>query len=188
MKKIILSIAVMACLMSQINAQVKFGIKGGLTFDNFKLKDAPTVSFDNAVGWQAGILLQAKIPVIGLGVQPELLYTVNKANVEKIGGSSESNSIHYFEVPLNVRLGLNLLLIRPYLLGGPYFGYALKTEGSVFKSDINKFDWGIGLGGGVEIWKLQLGARYSWGLQEVSKAPDFKMKNNTFSLSLGILF
>ena len=181
MKKIIVAIVVMACYTSLTHAQVKFGIKWGANFDNFKLKDAPNVELKNAVGFQAGVLLQAKIPVIGFGVQPELLYTVKRANVD-----SKTNSIQYFEVPLNVRLGLNLLLVRPYLMGGPYFSYALKTEGSIFKTGINKFDWGIGLGGGVEIWKLQLGARYSWGLQDVAK--DFEMKNKTFTLSLGWLF
>ena len=184
MKKIILTIVMVACFLSQIDAQIKFGIKGGVNFEHFKLKDArEKLTFDNSVGWQAGVLLQAKIPVIGLGVQPELLYTVKKADV-----ANESNRIQYFEVPLNVRFGLNLLVVRPYLMGGPYFSYALKTEGTVFKPQINKFDWGIGLGGGVEIWKLQLGARYSWGLQNVSKVKEFEMKNNTFSVSLGLLF
>ena len=183
MKKIILTMMIVACCISYINAQAHFGIKGGVNFENFKMKNASeSLTLDNVVGWQAGILLQAKIPVIGLGVQPELLYTVKKANLD-----NKSNNIHYFEVPLNVRWGFNLLLVRPYLMGGPYFSYALKTEGTVFNTQINKFDWGIGLGGGVEIWKLQLGARYSWGLQDVG-VKEFKMKNNTFTASLGFLF
>ena len=188
MKKVILSIMMMACFTSLINAQIKFGIKGGVNFENFKLEDARNqLTLDNAIGWQAGILLQAKIPGIGLGVQPELLYTAKKADIKIIQGSNETNSIRYLEVPLNVLWSINLVVVRPYLIGGPYFCYALKSEGSVFETQINKFDWGIGLGGGVEIWKLQLGARYSWGLQDVSKA-DFELKNNKFTLSLGILF
>ena len=182
MKKIILSIMVMACFMSQIDAQVRFGIKGGVNFDSFK--DAKSeLSVKNSTGWQAGVLMQIKIPVVEMGVQPELLYTVLNAKV-----NDASNSIHYFEVPLNVRLGLNLLLVRPYFMGGPYFGYALKLDGKAFKDNIEKFNWGIGLGGGVEIWKFQLDARYAWGLQDVSRVQDFKMKNNSFRLSLGFLF
>ena len=68
-----------------------------------------------------------------------------------------------------------------------YFGYAVKIDGDHFKDNINKFDWGIGLGGGIEVWKLQLGARYSWGLQDVA-VKDFKIRNNTFTISLAYLF
>jgi len=184
MKKIFLAIVIMACFMSQINAQFKFGLKGGVNFENFAMKDASnSLKFENSTGWQAGALLQIKIPGVGVALQPELLYTATNAKVDEV-----SNSIHYFEVPINGQLGLNLVLLRPYLQAGPYFGYALKTEGDTFKDKINKFDWGIGLGGGVEIWKLQLDARYSWGLQEVSSVKEFKMKNNRFTLSLAILF
>ena len=183
MKKIILAIAITACFASQVNAQFKFGLKGGVNFENFKLKNASEqLKFNNAVGWQAGALLQIKIPANGIGVQPELLYTVKKANVD-----NKSNSIHYFEVPINAIWSFNLLIVRPYLMAGPYFSYAVNSKGGVFDSKLDKFDWGIGLGGGVEIWKLQLGARYSWGLQDVG-VRDFKMRNNTFTASLAYLF
>jgi len=184
MKKIFLAIVITACFISQINAQFKFGLKGGVNFDNFAMKDASNdLKLENSTGWQAGALLQIKIPGLGVALQPELLYSATKAKV-----NDASNSIHYFEVPVNGQLKLNLLLLRPYLQAGPYFGYALKVDGKAFKDKINKFDWGIGLGGGVEIWKLQLDARYSWGLQNVSSVNEFEMKNNRFTLSLAYLF
>ena len=186
MKKIILVIALMVGYMSQTDAQIKFGLKAGLNFDKFSPKNArQDLKFKNSTGWQAGALLKINVPVIGIGVQPELLYTVKKTNVD-----SKSNSIHYFEIPVNLRWELNLLLIKPFLMGGPYFGYAVNTTGKVFNADdanIDKTDWGIGLGGGVEVWKLQLGARYSWGLQDVA-VKDFKIRNNTFSASVAYFF
>jgi len=183
MKKIIFVIVMMAC-MSQIHAQVHFGIKGGVNFDDPILRDVKnSFTLDKSTGWQAGILLQAKIPTVGLGIQPELLYTTVKANVD-----NETNSINYFELPLNVYWGFNLIIIRPYLTGGPYFCYALQSDGRAFKDRINKFDWGMSLGGGIEIWKFQFGARYSWGLQNVSSTADFELKNNRFTLSLAFLF
>ena len=183
MKKIVL-IVMMAFCMSQIDAQVRFGIKGGVNFENFNYKHArEELTIDNSIGWQAGALLQFKIPVVGMGVQPELLYTVRKAEVD-----NKSNSVHYFEVPLNVQWGFDLVIIRPYVMAGPYFGYAVQFNGDVFKSHIDKFDWGVGLGAGVELWKFQLGARYSWGLQNVSGMEEFEMKNNTFTVSLALMF
>jgi len=184
MKKIILVMIVMACYMSQVDAQVHFGLKGGFNYANFLLQNVKEeLDISNSSGWQAGALLQAKIPSTGFGVQPELLYTVVKGNV-----NSESNSIHYFQVPINLHQSFNLVDVRPFFQAGPYFSYATKLEGETFNDKVEKFDWGIGIGGGVEIWKLQLSARYSWGLQNVSNAEEFKLKNNTFSLSLAFLF
>jgi len=182
MKKYIIFIMVLACC-SQINAQIHFGIKGGINFDNFKLKDAKELSISNTTGWQAGVLLQFRVPVIGIGVQPEVLYTVRNAKANDV-----SNSVSYLEVPLNVQWGLNLAIVRPYLMAGPYFSYAMNFKGDEFKKRLDKFDWGVGLGAGIEIRKIQLGARYQWGLQNVSRVRDFEMKNNSFRLSLAILF
>ena len=174
---------VLACCLSQMDAQIHIGIKGGLNFMNFSLKNAgDELTFNNSTGWQIGALLQVGIPVVGLGVQPELLYTVKKAKVDDV-----SSSIHYFEVPLNVQWGFKVLFLRPYVMAGPYFGYAVDFNGDVFNSQIDRFVWGIGLGAGIEFRKLQLGARYSWGLQNV-RVRDFELKNNMFTLSLAVLF
>ena len=183
-RKIILTIVMMACCMSQITAQVKFGLKGGIDFDNFRLKDnKEQLTLENVSGWQAGALFQINIPKTGIGIQPELLYTVCRANINE-----KENSIHYFEVPVNLQLGINLVVIRPYIQGGPYFGYALKTDGEWFKDKINKYDWGFALGAGLGIWKFQFSGRYQWGLQNVSDRADFELKKNKLNLSLGFLF
>ena len=190
MKKIILSIVVMACFLSQINAQVRFGVKGGLNFDNFNCKDVKNeLKIGNSTGWQAGVLLQVKVPVIGIGVQPELLYTVRNAKmpVSQAIGKDVVNTISYLEVPINLQWGPDLLLLHPYLMVGPYFSYTLNIKGDELKDKIDKLDWGIGLGAGLDIRKLQFGARYTWGLQDVG-VKDFEMKTNSFKVSLGFLF
>ena len=204
MKKIILAIVMTAYFVSQINAQVNFGIKGGLNFDKFKIdyKDpkgsaAEQFKLANASGWQAGALLQIKIPIIGIGIQPELLYTVKKANLD-----GKTNSINYFEVPVNFQWGPDLLIVRPFVMFGPYFGYAVSLKGNKFdklkKEQIENFDWGIGVGAGLDIWKFQLGARYSWGMKDVvgdvTDVDDLglenlkQIKNRTLSLSLAYKF
>ena len=81
MKRIVLVILILACCLNATDAQVRFGIKGGMNFENFDFKDARNeLTVGNAIGWQAGALLQFKIPVVGLGLQPELLYTVKKGD------------------------------------------------------------------------------------------------------------
>ena len=181
MKKLVLTVLVTACLTGQIDAQIRYGLKAGLNFD--KPKDAG-MSVESATGWQAGAFAEVILPVVGIGVQPEVLYTVKKSK-----SNSSSSSISYFEVPINLRYELNLLVLRPYILAGPYFGYAVGFDGRYDKNNIEKTDFGVGFGAGVELFnKLQVGLRYSLGLKDVSVINAVEMKNRTFSLSAGILF
>jgi hypothetical protein len=180
MKKILL-ILVAFMFTGSIYAQLRFGIKAGVNFSEFNSK-AQILQTNEGGGtaWQVGLASQFKIPLVGIGIQPELLYSVNRG---------KDNSIGYFTVPVNLRWQpLPIPLIKPVILAGPYFGYAVNFKGfESIKDDIKRLDWGIGLGGGVEIWKLQIEGRYNWGLQNLGK--DIKemngssLKNNVFTLS-----
>jgi hypothetical protein len=174
MRKILL-ILVAFMFAGSISAQLRFGVKAGVNFSEFNSKVQAVRTSDNGTSWQVGLASQFKIPLIGLGIQPELLYSVNKG---------EDNSIGYFHVPVNLRWQpLPIPFIKPVILVGPYFGYAVNFKGfDNIKDDIKRFDWGIGLGGGIEIWKLQIEGRYNWGLQNIG-AKDFDLKNNVFTLS-----
>lgn len=88
------------------------------------------------------------------------------------------------------------MLFRPYLQVVPYVGVALDnaTGNKNLEWDLNKFRYGIGLGAGIDIWKLQVSGRYCWDLGKVA---DFEWqgvktfeggKNKGFELSLAILF
>ncbi len=182
MKRFLLLACICVCIVGQANAGIRFGVKGGVNFANFNYSGPSSVSLDNSTGWQVGVMTQFKLPIIHLGLQPELLYTVKKASI-----SDQTNSIGYFEIPVNVHWSFGLKNLRPYLLAGPYFSYAVNFSGDAFSKDnIDRFDWGIGVGGGLEIWKLQIGLRYAWGLQNISKIDE--IKNNVFTISAGFFF
>ena len=60
------------------NAQVDFGIKGGINYNSNSIKEVKTDVFDGAkskTGYHAGIWLRFKLPVVGLYIRPELVYT-----------------------------------------------------------------------------------------------------------------
>ena len=180
MKKIIIAIVVLACFTSQIDAQLRFGAKAGLNFDNAKVKNS-IAEPKSATGWQTGVMLQAMIPIIGIAIQPELLYSVK--NIEIAG---VTNSLKYLEIPINLQWGPDLMVLRPFVMGGPYFAYAVSTDKW---KEAEKLDWGIGLGGGLDFLKLQATIRYSWGMMNVlgDKALS-DLKNRTLTLSLGYFF
>jgi hypothetical protein len=182
MRKILL-ILVAVMFFGNMEAQLRFGVKAGVNFSEFNSKEQ-TLDKQGAA-WQVGLASQFKIPLTGLGVQPELLYSVYKGKGD--AGNGNDNSIGYFNIPVNLRWQpLPIPVIKPVILAGPYFGYTVNLKGfdTFRKENIKRFDWGIGLGAGVEIWKLQIEGRYNWGLQNLTKKSDLsELKNNVFTLS-----
>lgn len=62
--------------------------------------------------------------------------------------------------------------------------------------EINRFDYGVGVGVGIDIWKLQIMGKYNWGLGKLENAGDEWDQSETykdatlqgFQLSIAFLF
>ncbi|MBQ9201902.1 MAG: PorT family protein [Bacteroidales bacterium] len=124
----------------------------------------------------------------------------------------------YIEIPLNLQLGIRLGQTgRVFILGGPYLSYLVSdksTDCSEFykaykdivdeygktgyKGVLHQFDYGVGIGAGIESGSLQLTAKYDFGYSEfkerVSRLTDRDinifsgLKNRNMSLSLAWFF
>ena len=191
MKRILSVIALLLLIGYTADAQ-RFGIKGGLNFNNLgDISANVNETYENRTGFHAGIMYQAKIPVIGLAVQPELLYM--RTGVKNSGNGIYTDNLI---LPVNLQFGLDLIMLRPYVLVAPYVTYAL-GKGDEFKDvswdDLNRFNYGIGAGVGLDIWKLQIVGKYNWDLGPLSN--DNIMSGNLdnaklkgFQLSVGLFF
>ena len=52
----------------------------------------------------------------------------------------------------------------------PYIGYAVyKEPGTVSWNNTNRFEYGIGIGGGIDFWKLQLQVKYNWNIGQLAR-------------------
>ncbi len=154
------------------NAQSRFVVKAGLDFskmDDIKL-DNVNQSWNSQTGFHAGVGFQYKIPVIGLSFQPEVLYSQKRTEFFR-EVSSDSYNWDYVtnnvEVPINVQWGIDILFLRPFVFAAPYLSYAVSVLGHGPTQDnwddSRRFDYGLGLGAGLEIWKLQITGKYNWG-------------------------
>ncbi len=193
MKKFVLFFAV--TLMFSYAAQAKifaFGVKAGLELPSINTSDLKG-SVEGSTGFHAGLLAQINIPIIGIGVQPELLYAYRGAKVTDESGNTSNENVSYIDVPLNITWGIDLKIVRPFVAVTPYISCALNDvkvaaqDGSSSEA-IDKFNYGIGLGGGIELFqKLQFMARYNWGLNDLGSGGSV-YKVNGVTLSLGYLF
>lgn len=166
MRKFILALVVTIVLSSvSANARGGWGITGGLDFNTSRFAE---MGGESRTGWSLGLTGGFDLP-LGFSIQPSLMYA--EKNMDITGAVSQS--VGYLELPVSVQWGPDLLIFRPFLDLSPYVGYALKNdfrsnvEGLVSFSDgtwdgMNRLEYGLGLGGGLDVWKLRLVARYNW--------------------------
>lgn len=210
MKKILMIIAAAFLVFSvQTSAQSKFGVIAGMNFNAAKIKD---VQMDAKAGWSAGVTYKLDLP-LGFSLQPSLVYMQKNASIipdqqsgffDDILAQSITQKVGSLVLPVSVQWGPDLLVARPFLDVTPYVGYSLanKLEGkaSGLEGEIKgkqAFDYGLGLGAGLDIWKLQVIVRYNWNFGVLGSLKDFtginwsglKTDNHTYGgLSVNIAF
>lgn len=216
MKKFIL-ICLFTSLVANISAQqLRYGVIGGLnvsmpseSYDgrvgfNIGAKmemDAPFVG--KGVFFDTSLMLSQKGMKNTWG---NLTYgnADTPADIESWG----SQTLNPTYMQLNVGAGYKFSVCRSvdfFVKGGPYaavgvFGNNKITEEtalvtktnhkeSVFKNEINRFDWGLGLSVGANLFNhYQVSVSHDWGLKDFSKSRLVNAKHRTLYFSLAYMF
>lgn len=162
------------------NKFVQFGIKAGLDFTNMtKLSDMEQDGFlKSYTGFNAGVVMKINLP-LGFEVQPELLYVqsgvrsqIPAGNVTIDAGTIKTGSLR---LPINIQWGIGIAgVVKPYVFVSPYIGCALFSKGDVlnkpFEGDfVNRLQYGVGLGFGLNVWKFQASFKWNWDLNPLFK-------------------
>ncbi len=188
MKKIILSVIVLATTFHVSQAQVNVGFKGGIGMFNFTGDDADG-DFKSKMGIMAGIY--AAIPVgETFAVAPELQFSGQGAKATYLSTTIKYN-VNYLNVPIMLQYRNPTGFIAET---GPQIGFLMSAKADdgnstedmkdTFKS--SAFSWGIGLG-----YKSSLGlgisARYNLSLNSIAKDDEgdkVDIKNPGFQVGL----
>jgi hypothetical protein len=146
-----------------------FGITGGASFMGIRETNTSMTT-----GYHAGITYKFDLP-FGFAIQPSVLYHVKGSLVEApIVGQNVYDVLKtgYVEVPVSFQWGPDLILFRPFLDVTPFVGYGLNNEVAGYEmndwSDLQRLEYGLGVGLGFDIWKLQFVGRYNWNLGQLS--------------------
>lgn len=173
MKKIFTTAVLAAAMLFSANsaeAQVKFGIKGGLNVTSMSL-DSKVLDAENRAGFFIGPTLKFTLPVVGLGIDASALYDQReaKAKAEVEGAEVESNfKTQAINIPINVRYGFGLgSTASIFLFAGPQFGFNVGDKNqSIFKDmgewrlKSSTFSVNVGVGA-MLLSHLQLSANYN---------------------------
>lgn len=208
MKRLLLTgiLCLLGVLASDVaDAQCNFGITGGGTFSSLQ---GVTSSVTN---YHAGITCRFDLPA-GFSIQPSVLYNVKGAVFQDVTMETLKDvdlSVGYVEIPVAFQWGPDLLLFRPFLDVSPYVGYGVNNsvrgtggaEGvsQVMELDdawdgegLSRWEYGVGLGIGLDIWKFQVIGRYNINFGSLTEGgiPFLDNKGNFrgFTLTAAILF
>lgn len=154
---------------SSAQAQVKFGLKGGLNVTNMSL-NSEVFDADNQTGFFIGPTVKFTLPIVGLGIDASALYDQRDAKVKVEGeGESVESKIknQSINIPINLRYGVGLgSTASLFLFAGPQFGFNVGdkdqkiTESSTWS--VKNSNFSLNFGAGVTLLShLQLTANYN---------------------------
>ena len=211
MKKILTLIMVVAASMfaTNVNAQIKFGVKGGLNVSSLKLDDDMWAT-DNKAGFFFGPMVKVTVPLVGLSFDVAALYDQKEAKMhwgDVVGADmSQTTTIkqQYIDIPINIRYGVGLgSLANVFVFAGPQWGINVGDKN--FKWDasssysLKKATFSVNVGAGVTLFKhLQGSVNYNIECNKSGKmdtgrnysddAKWVKGRNNTWQIALGYWF
>lgn len=207
MKNLIkLSIVALLLTIGTESFSQTFGVKAGLNLTNLNVEDN---DFDTKLnpGFHIGPMIDIPINEIFSFESGLFLTTKGLKYSENDNNSNYTSTInmYYIDVPLTAKLTHDLGSSKIYGIFGPYVGmglngkvkYEMTYDGNTVSEeedikfgsdeDLNRLDYGLTLGAGLELNSLLFGLSYDLGLANMS-TDDNKINNRVLRLSVGYKF
>lgn len=159
MKKI-LTLALLAIgllVAAPADAQVKFGVKGGLNVTDMHLS-SEVFDKSNQAGWYIGPTVKVSLPVTGLGVDIAALYDYRSAKVTDPSNEDIKIKQQSINVPVNLRYGIGLGSLASIIFhAGPQIGFNVGDKNFKWTDTSNyalkKSNFSVNVGLGVSVAK-----------------------------------
>lgn len=198
----LLAAAIAAIVFAHADAaaqQLQAGVRAGVNLANVSVDgDDSRPSFDTRAGLVAGAFVTWQA-VSWLQVQPEVLYAAKGASLEQEGIDAQL-ILDYLEVPLLARVTRRVSGTSVYVVAGPALAWRLgaksraefsgATEEIDLAGDVESFDLGIVAGGGVDVGRFVIDARYTFGVRDIDadRTDAVSMRNRVLSVTAGFRF
>ncbi len=193
MKKFILVIAALTFSLTAYSQGFEIGIKGGMniTAADVMKEASKDVQITNKNTYNGGVYGRLKIKLIGIFVQPELVYNTRGYNFDITANGKTYNikqQAYYLDVP--VLVGLKMFkFLRVY--AGPNFQYLLKNEITGIndivgfeKKDMKKANTGVQLGFGLDLSKFRVDVKYDFNPSDMGSPFSYQGKEQLIKTSM----
>ena len=211
MKKILSLVFLVAAMMfaTSANAQVKFGLKGGLNVTSMSFSE-DVFDASNKTGFFVGPMVKVTVPIVGLSFDAAALYDQKEADVKYTGTDGELGKTTVrqksINIPVNVRYGFGLSsLANAFLFAGPQWGINVGDKNFKWNKtssySLKKSNFSVNVGAGVTLLShLQISANYNIACgksadaslvkaaEALTNAGKDKSRNNSWQIALGYWF
>lgn len=211
MKKFLSIVFLVAAMLfaANANAQIKFGLKGGLNVTSMSFSEE-VFDASNKTGFFVGPMVKVTVPIVGLSFDAAALYDQKEADVKYTGTEGELGKVNVkqqsINIPVNVRYGFGLSsLANIFLFAGPQWGINVGDKNFKWNESssysLKKSNFSVNVGAGVTLLNhLQVSANYniacgksadaslSKALDAAANAGKDKSHNNSWQIALGYWF
>ena len=209
MKKILSFVFLVAAMMfaTSANAQVKFGLKGGLNVTSMSFSE-DVFDASNKTGFFVGPMVKFTVPIVGLSFDAAALYDQKEADVKYADTDGELGKVNVkqqsINIPVNVRYGFGLSsLANAFVFAGPQWGINVGDKNFKWNDNssysLKKSNFSVNVGLGVTLMShLQLSANYNiacgktadatWKDVSSNVTEKGNSKNNCWQIALGYWF
>ena len=201
MKKFLSLLFVVAALMiaTPSDAQVRFGLKGGLNVSDMSLSKELLES-SNRLGFFVGPTLKVTLPLTGLSADISALYNQSESKLD-----DETITRKYIDVPLNARFGFGIGSLGIFAYAGPQVSFNVGDEEFNWTStesydntfQLKKSLFSVNVGAGITVSSLQLTANYNIAIgktgdlslgETVNNVIGTKARANNWQIGLAYFF
>lgn len=192
MKKI-LSLAFIAIALlfaTNANAQVKFGLKGGLNVSSMSFSE-DVFNASNRAGWFFGPTVKFSLPVTGLSIDASALYDYRSAKVATEVDEEKTVKQQQIALPVNLRYGIGLgSTASIYFFAGPQWGINVGDKEFKWNSgssySLKKSNFSVNVGLGVTALKhLQVSANYNIACGKSADATVLSTGSDVLDVAIG---
>lgn len=211
MKKVLSIVFLVAAMLfaANANAQIKFGLKGGLNVTSMSFSEE-VFDASNKTGFFVGPMVKVTVPIVGLSFDAAALCDQKEADVKYTGTEGELGKVNVkqqsINIPVNVRYGFGLSsLANIFLFAGPQWGINVGDKNFKWNESssysLKKSNFSVNVGAGVTLLNhLQVSANYniacgksadaslSKALDAAANAGKDKSHNNSWQIALGYWF
>jgi hypothetical protein len=203
--RLVIFTAILLCMVQFSEAQIKFGIRGGINSARVKLKDYTNIDYDLAYakgdpGYHFGVMSQIKL--LGIFVQPEVLFTVAKNDIQVTDHLNstppEAGKQKFYKLDVPVIVGYKLGPLK--LQAGPVGTFMLGSKSPLLdkynmEQDFKGATFGFQAGVGLELSSLLVDVKYEGNLSRLGDGVNiggerfnFDQRMSQWIFSIGYLF
>ena len=191
----VVAVTGLALVTTQAQAQhgTELGVRGGVSVAQVGGDLSDTFDTSNTTGFAGGIFLNFDWGILGAQVAGQ--YTQKGAKLD-LGTAVEEFSLDYIEIPMVVKAGIPLGMVKPSVFGGVAlsFNTGCDQAGSDCGDTVKSTDW-LGVAGAdvafylgsISLW---VDGRYHFGLSDINDASDVvgDLKNKNWTFQGGVAF